>query len=87
MVVHKYIVHVLDRNSEGPILNDFEGKNNAEVDKFFEKLINKVAKDDDLRKAVFKDYSDNFNGLLLKNMNNYYNFYTLVILKMQILKI
>ena len=59
MVVHKYIVHVLDRNSEGPILNDFEGKNNAEVDKFFEKLINKVAKDDDLRKAVFKDYSDN----------------------------
>ena len=63
MVVHKYIVHVLDRNSEGPILNDFEGKNNAEVDKFFEKLINKVAKDDDLRKAVFKDYSDN----LIKN--------------------
>ena len=53
MIVHKYIVHVLDRNSEGPILNDFEGKNNMEVDKFFEKVINKVTKDDDLdRKSV-----------------------------------
>ena len=59
MIIHKYIVHVLDRNSENPILNDYEGKNNLEVDKFFEKIINKVAKDDDLRKAVFKDYNDN----------------------------
>ena len=59
MIVHKYIVHVLDRNSEGPILNDFEGKNNMEVDKFFEKVINKVTKDDDLRQAVFKDYNEN----------------------------
>ncbi len=25
MVIHKYIIHVLDRNSEAPILNDFEG--------------------------------------------------------------
>ena len=54
MVVHKYIVHVLDRNSEGPILNDFEGKNNAEVDKFFEKLINKVAKDEIYKKFLNK---------------------------------
>lgn len=59
MIVHKYIVHVLDRNSEGPILNDFEGKNNMEIDKFFEKVINKVTKDDDLRQAVFKDYNEN----------------------------
>ena len=59
MIVHKYIVHVLDRNSEGPILNDFEGKNNMEVDKFFEKVINKVTKDDDFRQAVFKDYNEN----------------------------
>ena len=39
MVIHKYIVHVLDRNSDGPILNDYEVKNNIEVDKFFEKII------------------------------------------------
>ena len=51
MIVHKYIVHVLDRNSEGPILNDFEGKNNMEVDKFFEKVINKVTKDDAVSKS------------------------------------
>ena len=59
MIVHKYIVHVLDRNNDGPILNDYEGKNNLEVDKFFEKIINKVAKDDDLRQGIFKDYNDN----------------------------
>ena len=59
MVIHKYIVHVLDRNSDNPILNDYEGKNNVEVDKFFQKIINRVTKDDDLRKAVFKDYNEN----------------------------
>lgn len=26
MIIHKFIVHVLDKNSEVPILNDFEGK-------------------------------------------------------------
>ena len=68
MIVHKYIVHVLDRNSEGPILNDFEGKNNMEVDKFFEKVINKVTKDDDLRQAVFKDYNETNIKLIIKEM-------------------
>ena len=68
MVIHKYIIHVLDRNSEGPILNDFEGKNNAEVDKFFQKIINRAAKDDDLRKAVFKDYNENNIVLIIEEM-------------------
>ena len=68
MIVHKYIVHVLDRNSEGPILNDFEGKNNMEVDKFFEKVINKVTKDDDLRQAVFKDYNETNVKLIIAEM-------------------
>ena len=26
MIIHKFIVHVLDKNSDVPILNDFEGK-------------------------------------------------------------
>ena len=59
MIIHKFIVHVLDKNSDVPILNDFEGKINQEVDKFFQKVIKRVAKDDDLRKAVFKNYNDN----------------------------
>ena len=25
MIIHKFIVHVLDKNSDVPILNDFEG--------------------------------------------------------------
>ncbi|MGL6107684.1 nucleoid-associated protein [Romboutsia sp.] len=59
MIIHKFIVHVLDKNSEVPILNDFEGKVNQEVDKFFQKVIKRVTKDEDIRKAVFKDYNDN----------------------------
>ena len=59
MIIHKFIIHVLDKNSDVPILNDYEGKINPEVDKFFQKVIKRVTKDDDLRKGVFKDYSDN----------------------------
>lgn len=59
MIIHKFIVHVLDKNSDVPILNDFEGKINQEVEKFFQKVIKRVIKDDDLRKAVFKNYNDN----------------------------
>ena len=59
MIIHKSIVHVLDKNSEVPILNDFEGKVSQEVDKFFQKIIKRVSKDDDLRKGIFKDYENN----------------------------
>ena len=59
MIIHKFIVHVLDKNSEVPILNDFEGKVSQEVDKFFQKIIKRVSKDDDLRKGIFKDYEKN----------------------------
>jgi len=59
MIIHKFIVHVLDKNSDVPILNDFEGKITQEVDGFFQKVIKRASKDDDLRKAVFKDYNDN----------------------------
>ncbi|MGL5693739.1 MAG: nucleoid-associated protein [Peptostreptococcaceae bacterium] len=59
MIIHKFIIHVLDKDNETPILNDFEGRVSPEVDKFFQKVMNRVAKDDDLRKAVFKNYNDN----------------------------
>ncbi len=59
MIIHKFIIHVLDKNSDVPILNDFEGKINPEVEKFFQKVIRRVTKDDDLRKAIFKNYNEN----------------------------
>ena len=59
MIINKYIVHVLDRNSGNPILNDFEGKVSLEIDKFFQKTIKGISKDTDLRKAVFNNYEDN----------------------------
>ncbi|ENY8941379.1 nucleoid-associated protein [Clostridioides difficile] len=63
MIIHKFIIHVLDKNSDVPILNDFEGKVNQEVDGFFQKAIKRISKDEDLRKGIFKDYNDN----LIKN--------------------
>ncbi len=59
MIIHKFIVHILDKNSDVPVLNDFEGKINPEVEKFFQKVIKRVSNDDDLRKAIFKNYNDN----------------------------
>lgn len=63
MIINQYITHVLDKESDGPILNDFEGKISQNVDKFLQKSIKKVSRDSDLRKAVFKNYNDN----LIKN--------------------
>lgn len=59
MIIHKSIVHVLDKNNDTPILNDYESRTSLEVDKFFQKIINKISKDDDLRKAEFSDYNNN----------------------------
>ena len=37
MIIHRYITHVLSRESDEPILNDFEGNINPQIDKFFTK--------------------------------------------------
>ena len=51
MIIHKFIIHVLDKNSDVPILNDFEGKVNQEVDGFFQKAIKRIAKDEDKKRC------------------------------------
>lgn len=63
MIINKYITHVLNKESDVPILNDFECKVFQNVDKFLQKSIKKVSRDSDLRKAIFKNYNDN----LIKN--------------------
>lgn len=59
MIINKYITHVLNKESDVPILNDFECKIFQNVDKFLQKSIKKVSRDSDLRKAVFNNYNDN----------------------------
>lgn len=59
MIIHKFTTHVLDKNSDVPVLNDFEGRINPEVDKFLQKVIKKCMKSQDLRKAKFNDYYNN----------------------------
>ena len=55
MIIHRYITHVLSKVSDEPILNDFEGNINPQIDKFLQSIIKKVSKDDLLRRAKF-DY-------------------------------
>lgn len=55
MLIHKFIIHVLDKNSNTPILNDFEGEINEEVQDFFEKHLSRALKDDDIKKAKFNE--------------------------------
>ncbi|MGO0986698.1 nucleoid-associated protein [Clostridioides difficile] len=59
MIIHKFIIHVLDKNSDTPILNDFEGRVSQDMDLFFQKKIKAVSRDNDIRTAVFNDYSNN----------------------------
>lgn len=63
MILNKFVIHILDKNSDVPILNDYEGNINSETDIFFNKSIKKVIKNDYLRLAKFNDYNDN----LIKN--------------------
>ncbi|MBH7803558.1 nucleoid-associated protein, partial [Clostridioides difficile] len=59
MIIHKFIIHVLDKNSDTPILNDFEGRVSQDIEAFFQKKISKVSRDNDIRTAIFNDYSNN----------------------------
>ncbi|SCI08722.1 37-kD nucleoid-associated bacterial protein [uncultured Clostridium sp.] len=59
MVIHKFVVHILDKDNDTPILNDYEGRVSKDVDRFFEKIVRKVKKDDDLRVAKFNNYDSN----------------------------
>lgn len=59
MIIHKYTTHILDKQSDVPLLNDYEGKISLQVDKFLQRTIKKVLKEDSLRKAKFLDCKDN----------------------------
>lgn len=59
MIIEKHIIHVLDKNTDTPVLNDLEEVITPELDALYQKMIRKILRDDDLRKATFKDYSEN----------------------------
>ena len=59
MIINKYTTHILDKQSDVPLLNDYEGKISLQVDKFLQRTIKKVLKEDSLRKAKFLDCDNN----------------------------
>lgn len=59
MIINKFILHVLDKNSDFPVLNEVENIVTPETDAFYQKVIRRILKDDDLRKASFENYNEN----------------------------
>lgn len=59
MIINKYIVHLLDKEGDAPVLNDFEGKISKEMDNFLQKAIKKVLKNDEMMKLKFNNYEAN----------------------------
>lgn len=59
MLINKYIVHLLDKDSDVPVLNDFEGRINQDIDSFLQKAIKKVFRSDETTKLRFNNYGSN----------------------------
>lgn len=65
MIINKYIVHLLDKEGDCPVLNDFQGKSTQEMDAFLQKAIRKVLKSDKNIKLKFNNYNSN----IVKNVS------------------
>ena len=59
MIIHKYIVHLLDKKNDAPVLNDFAGAINQEIGMFLQKAIKKVLNTDKNKKFKFNNYNSN----------------------------
>ena len=59
MIINKFIIHVLDKNLDFPVLNEVENSLSLETDSFYQKVIRRILRDEDLRKAKFIDYGEN----------------------------
>ncbi|WAW14328.1 nucleoid-associated protein [Peptostreptococcus equinus] len=59
MIINKFILHVLDKNSDIAVLNGVENSISPETDAFYQKVIRRILRDDDLRKASFENYEEN----------------------------
>ena len=59
IVVHKAIVHYLNKETNTVLLTDYENTNDVELIKGFKKALKSVSKNEYSRKAKFQDYSNN----------------------------
>lgn len=78
MIIHRYITHVLSKGSDEPILNDYEGKINPQIDKKIatKMLKNRILKTNTGIKISAKlDYiRNNLNFIIKENENGTYDF-------------
>lgn len=59
LVVHRAIIHYLNKESEKLLLTDFESTTNVDLVKDFKKIFKSVSKNEYTRKGVFEKYEDN----------------------------
>lgn len=59
MIVNNYVMHMLEKGTNEPNLSEVEGYITAELDKYLQKVIKKVIRDDSMRKAKFTNYDEN----------------------------
>lgn len=59
VVVHRTIVHYLNKETETLLLTDYENTSNVDLVKDFKKILKSVSKNEYSRKAVFEDYENN----------------------------
>lgn len=59
VIVHKTIVHYLNKETQTLLLTDYENTSNADLVKDFKKVYNSVSKNEYSRHAVFEDYENN----------------------------
>lgn len=59
LVVHRTIIHYLNKESEKLLLTDFENTTNLDLVKDFKKIFKSVSKNEYTRKGVFEDYENN----------------------------
>ena len=53
--IQRAVIHILDRDSDEPVFNDFELEINSDISTFLEKHISKSINDEEARKAKFKE--------------------------------
>lgn len=73
MSINEAVVHILDNNSDEPVLNEYKLELNEELYNYLDKHIKKCFKDEELRYAIFKEERNIIKDLSQEYLNGVNN--------------
>ncbi|GAA0182761.1 nucleoid-associated protein [Clostridium sediminicola] len=73
LTINEAVVHILDNNSDEPVLNEYKIELNEELYNYLDKHIKKCFKDEELRYAVFKEDRNIIKDLSQEYLNGVNN--------------